>query len=80
MATNCFKLVVDTLNSLVSLKDEHAVKRRSLLLVTHLNFAICYINLERYTEAITSCEEALQLEVKNEVALLRRGMVNEFTV
>lgn len=70
-----YKRILDYLKSEDSLKGEEADKRKSLLLAAHLNLAMCYLKLKEDYEACKSCDEALQLDPKNEKGLFRRGTV-----
>uniref|UniRef100_A0A8C2F9S4 Mitochondrial import receptor subunit TOM34 n=1 Tax=Cyprinus carpio TaxID=7962 RepID=A0A8C2F9S4_CYPCA len=44
---------------------------------TYTNRALCYLSLKMYKEAISDCDEALQLDSANVKAFYRRGQANK---
>ena len=59
------------------MKDEAGEKRKSLLLAAHLNVAMCALKVNNHFETRKHCDEALELDPKNEKGLFRRGQVCE---
>lgn len=47
--------------------------RKSLLLSSHLNMALCYLKLKEYNEAKSAATAAIALDPNNEKGLFRRG-------
>lgn len=76
IAIRYYKKILECLKSEDSLKGEEADKRKSLMLAAHLNLAMCYLKIKEDYEACKSCDEALQLDPKNEKGLFRRGTAN----
>lgn len=76
LAIRYYKKILDYLKSEESLQGEEADKKKSLLLAAHLNLAMCYLKLKEDFQACKSCDEALQLDPKNEKGLFRRGTAN----
>lgn len=75
IAKKYYSKIVDLLKSEDTVKDDEAVKRKTLLLAAHLNLAMCHLKQSSDVEAVHSCDEALQLDPKNEKGLFRRGLV-----
>lgn len=50
-----------------------ADERKSLLLASHSNLALCYLKLNEHFEAKNAATSALEIDPKNEKALFRRG-------
>ncbi|XP_071038458.1 peptidyl-prolyl cis-trans isomerase FKBP4 [Parasteatoda tepidariorum] len=48
-------------------------ERKSLLLSSYLNSALCLLKLEHYIEAIKICDKALEIDPESEKGLFRRG-------
>ncbi|KAI5109244.1 peptidyl-prolyl cis-trans isomerase FKBP5 isoform X1, partial [Silurus meridionalis] len=46
---------------------------QALLLVAHLNLALCYLRLQEYSQTVESCNKVVELDSANEKALYRRG-------
>jgi FK506-binding protein 4/5 len=59
---------------------EEAVKRNFLLLVAHLNMALCHLKLGNNLEASHACDEALKLDNRSEKAYYRRALVNSIAI
>ncbi|KAL7832884.1 hypothetical protein SRHO_G00299020 [Serrasalmus rhombeus] len=57
---------------------------QALLLVAHLNLALCYLRLREYSQTVENCNKVMELDSENEKALYRRGearlLRNEFTL
>ncbi|CAG9858142.1 unnamed protein product [Phyllotreta striolata] len=49
-------------------------ERKSLLLASHLNIALCHLKLNEHFEAKSSASSALKIDPNNEKALFRRGL------
>lgn len=47
---------------------------KQMLLVGHLNLALCYLKLNKTKDCISSCDEALEIEPNNVKALFRKGL------
>jgi len=73
MAIRYYQRILDILTSEESLKDGEAETRRGLMLVAHLNLAMCHLKVGASYEAMQACDEALKLEPNNEKGLFRRG-------
>ncbi|XP_062853958.1 peptidyl-prolyl cis-trans isomerase FKBP5 [Trichomycterus rosablanca] len=63
-------------------KEQQAIQ--ALLLVAHLNLALCYLRLREYAQVVENCNKVVELDSKNEKALYRRGearlLRNEFSL
>ena len=75
IAVRYYKRIIEYLKSEDSMKDEEGEKRKSFLLAANLNLAMCYLKMKEDVEAVHSCDEALQLDPKNEKGLFRRATV-----
>ncbi|XP_076870564.1 peptidyl-prolyl cis-trans isomerase FKBP5 isoform X2 [Brachyhypopomus gauderio] len=57
---------------------------QALLLVAHLNLALCYLRLREYSQTVENCNKVMELDSENEKALYRRGearlLQNEFSL
>ncbi|XP_051562717.1 peptidyl-prolyl cis-trans isomerase FKBP5-like isoform X1 [Myxocyprinus asiaticus] len=57
---------------------------QALLLVAHLNLALCYLRLREYSQTVENCDKVMELDPENEKALYRRGearlLRNEFSL
>ncbi|XP_056606799.1 peptidyl-prolyl cis-trans isomerase FKBP5 isoform X1 [Triplophysa dalaica] len=57
---------------------------QSLMLVAHLNLALCYLRLREYSKTVENCDKVMELDTDNEKALYRRGearlLRNEFSL
>ncbi|TRY55055.1 hypothetical protein DNTS_020783 [Danionella cerebrum] len=57
---------------------------QALLLVAHLNLALCYLRLREYSQTVENCNKVMELDPENEKALYRRGearlLRNEFSL
>jgi len=73
VALRYYKRIIEMVSIEDHLVGEEAERRVSLLMVGHLNMALCHLKLNNNAETIEACEEALKLDVKNEKALYRRG-------
>jgi Tfp pilus assembly protein PilF len=47
-------------------------ERKALLVVGHLNLALCYLKLQEHIEARDQCDKALKLNPTSEKGLFRR--------
>lgn len=47
-------------------------ERKTLLVVGHLNLALCHLKLEDHVEARDQCDKALKLDTCSEKGLFRR--------
>jgi hypothetical protein len=47
-------------------------ERKALLLVGHLNLALCHLKLQEHVESRDQCDKALKLDPSNEKGLFRR--------
>jgi Tfp pilus assembly protein PilF len=52
-------------------------ERKSLLLMGHLNLALCYLKLEEHLESRDQCDKALKLDPSSEKGLFRRLVTAE---
>lgn len=70
--------VVELDNSEISSKnDPENVKKqelKQLLLVGHLNLALCYLKVNKLDECISNCDSALKIDPKNVKAHFRKGL------
>ncbi|KAG5274634.1 hypothetical protein AALO_G00138450 [Alosa alosa] len=66
----------------VSKQQQQAIQ--DLLLVAHLNLALCYLRLQEYSHVIDNCNKVIEMDADNEKALYRRGEArlqrNEFSL
>lgn len=76
IAVKYYKRIDEYLKSEDSLQGDEAEKRKNLLLAAHLNLAMCYLKLKEDYQACQSCNDALQIDAKNEKGLFRRGTAN----
>ncbi|XP_053493076.1 peptidyl-prolyl cis-trans isomerase FKBP5 isoform X3 [Ictalurus furcatus] len=57
---------------------------QAILLVAHLNLALCFLRLREYSQAVDNCNKVVELDSANEKALYRRGearlLRNEFSL
>ncbi|XP_059426690.1 peptidyl-prolyl cis-trans isomerase FKBP5-like [Carassius carassius] len=57
---------------------------QALLLVAHLNLALCFLRLREYSQTVENCNKVMELDPVNEKALYRRGearlLRNEFSM
>uniref|UniRef100_A0A4W4F1I4 peptidylprolyl isomerase n=1 Tax=Electrophorus electricus TaxID=8005 RepID=A0A4W4F1I4_ELEEL len=57
---------------------------QAILLVAHLNLALCYLRLREYSQTVENCNKVMELDSENEKALYRRGearlLQNEFSL
>uniref|UniRef100_A0A8C1T8S8 peptidylprolyl isomerase n=1 Tax=Cyprinus carpio TaxID=7962 RepID=A0A8C1T8S8_CYPCA len=57
---------------------------QALLLVAHLNLALCFLRLREYSQTVENCNKVIDLDPENEKALYRRGearlLRNEFSM
>ncbi|XP_043097403.1 peptidyl-prolyl cis-trans isomerase FKBP5 isoform X2 [Puntigrus tetrazona] len=57
---------------------------QALLLVAHLNLALCFLRLREYSQTVENCNKVMELDPENEKALYRRGearlLRNEFSM
>ncbi|XP_064604000.1 peptidyl-prolyl cis-trans isomerase FKBP4-like [Liolophura sinensis] len=73
-AINYYKKIVKFLETESALEGEETSRHKSLLLAAHLNLAMCQLKLQDYQQAEKECENALEIDAKNEKGLFRRGM------
>lgn len=63
---------------------EQQQKIRSLLLLSQLNLALCFLRLKEFSQAVDNCNKVIEMDEKNEKALYRRGearlLRNEFSL
>ena len=50
-------------------------ERKSLVVVGHLNLALCHLKLQEYIEARDQCDKALKLNPDSEKGLFRRLVI-----
>ncbi|XP_043112733.1 sperm-associated antigen 1 [Puntigrus tetrazona] len=55
----------------------HCLQLRPLECAVYTNRALCYIKLQRFTEAQQDCDSALQLQPTNKKAFYRRALANK---
>ncbi|KAI1882535.1 hypothetical protein AGOR_G00251750 [Albula goreensis] len=68
-----YKRIVSWLEHESGLQGEEEQKARALRLAAHLNLAMCYLKMHEQSQALESCDKALELDDSNEKALFRRG-------
>ncbi|XP_041794579.1 peptidyl-prolyl cis-trans isomerase FKBP4 [Chelmon rostratus] len=68
-----YKRIVSWLEHESGLSEEDEKKAKALRLAAHLNLAMCYLKLQEPSQALESCDKALELDASNEKALFRRG-------
>ncbi|XP_076127157.1 peptidyl-prolyl cis-trans isomerase FKBP4 isoform X1 [Alosa pseudoharengus] len=68
-----YKRIISWLEHENTLKGEDEQKAKTLLLAAHLNLAMCYLKLHEHSQALESCDKALELDANNEKALFRHG-------
>ncbi|XP_026468354.1 peptidyl-prolyl cis-trans isomerase FKBP4 isoform X2 [Ctenocephalides felis] len=73
LAIKKYKKAVDYIKDISDTEGEVEENRKTLLLSSHLNAALCYNKLEDYFSAREQCDSALKIEPNNEKALFRRG-------
>ncbi|KAL4659538.1 peptidyl-prolyl cis-trans isomerase FKBP4-like isoform X2 [Arapaima gigas] len=54
-------------------RESDGQRVRSLRLAAHLNLAVCYLKMREPTQAVESCNQALELDDGSEKALFRRA-------
>ncbi|XP_060775575.1 peptidyl-prolyl cis-trans isomerase FKBP5-like isoform X2 [Neoarius graeffei] len=63
-------------------EQQQAIK--ALLIMAHLNMALCYLRLQEYSQSVENCNKVVELDSANEKALYRRGearlLMNEFSL
>lgn len=64
---------VQTIESDSKTKDKKA-ELRQMLLVGHLNLALCYLRLNKIKDCIANCDSALAIHPSNVKALFRKGL------
>ncbi|XP_055067651.2 sperm-associated antigen 1 [Misgurnus anguillicaudatus] len=65
----CYEAAADKYTQCLQLQPQQSV--------IYTNRALCYIKLQRFTEAKQDCESALQLEPTNKKAFYRRAVANK---
>ncbi|KAM9807908.1 peptidyl-prolyl cis-trans isomerase FKBP4 [Neosynchiropus ocellatus] len=68
-----YKRIVSWLEHESSLSGEEETKAKALKLAAHLNLAMCFLKLQEPSQALESCDKALEMDGSNEKALFRRG-------
>ncbi|KAJ8411227.1 hypothetical protein AAFF_G00172330 [Aldrovandia affinis] len=68
-----YKRIVSWLEHESGLQNEEELKAKALRLAAHLNLAMCYLKMHEQSQALESCDKALELDDCNEKALFRRG-------
>ncbi|XP_060774433.1 peptidyl-prolyl cis-trans isomerase FKBP5-like [Neoarius graeffei] len=63
-------------------EQQQAIK--ALLIMAHLNMALCYLRLQQYSQSVENCNKVVELDSANEKALYRHGearlLMNEFSL
>jgi len=67
--------VVDYLLEEDSLTANEKRQRDALMLSAHLNLAACHLKLNDNLDAVHDCDNALEMQPRNEKALYRRATV-----
>nr|QBH73891.1 fk506-binding protein [Isotomurus palustris] len=74
LALDNYKRIVDFLKAEALLHGEEEETRKSLLLASYLNQAMCNLKLNRSPQAIRNCDDALDMDKNNLKGLYRRGL------
>ncbi|KTF71966.1 hypothetical protein cypCar_00049374, partial [Cyprinus carpio] len=67
--SGCYQEAVDRYTGCLQLKPHECA--------VYTNRALCYIKLQRFTEARHDCDSALQLQPTNKKAFYRRALANK---
>jgi len=73
IASTRYQKVIDFLEHEISLKGEAEVERKSLLQAGRLNLALCYLKLQKWMDARTVCDKAIEESAVTAKAWFRRG-------
>ena len=73
IASTRYQKVIDFLEHEISLKGEAEVERKSLLQAGRLNLALCYLKLQKWMDARTVCDKAIEESAATAKAWFRRG-------
>ncbi|XP_054475688.1 peptidyl-prolyl cis-trans isomerase FKBP4 [Anoplopoma fimbria] len=68
-----YKRIVSWLENESGLSEEDEKNAKALRLAAQLNLAMCFLKLQEASQALESCNKALELDACNEKALFRRG-------
>lgn len=68
-----YQQIVNWLEMECGTKEEQQQVIQSLMLVAHLNLALCYLRLHEYSQTVENCNKVMELDSDNEKALYRRG-------
>ncbi|PNF36127.1 hypothetical protein B7P43_G10963 [Cryptotermes secundus] len=71
-----YKKVISFLEFGSGFEGDLDAERKALLLVGHLNLALCHLKLLEHVEARDQCDKALKLDPSSEKGLFRRGQAN----
>ncbi|XP_066519466.1 peptidyl-prolyl cis-trans isomerase FKBP5 [Hoplias malabaricus] len=79
-----YQRIVSWLEMECGIGKEQQQDIQALLLVAHLNLALCYLRLREYSQTVENCNKVMELDSENEKALYRRGearlLKNEFSL
>ncbi|GFG28965.1 hypothetical protein Cfor_02299, partial [Coptotermes formosanus] len=73
LALKMYKKVVSFVEYDSGFEGDLDTERKALLVVGHLNLALCYLKLQEHIEARDQCDKALKLNPTSEKGLFRRG-------
>ncbi|XP_069689452.1 peptidyl-prolyl cis-trans isomerase FKBP4-like isoform X2 [Periplaneta americana] len=76
LALKMYKKLISFTEFDTGFEGEIDSERKALLLVGHLNLAVCFLKLEENVEARDQCNKALEVDPNSEKGLFRRGQAN----
>ncbi|PSN54651.1 Peptidyl-prolyl cis-trans isomerase FKBP4 [Blattella germanica] len=76
LAIKMYKKVISFMEFDTGFEGEQDEQRKALLLVGHLNLALCHLRLQEHVDARDQCNKALELNPSSEKGLFRRGQAN----